>query len=76
MISEYIEYDPGTEYDIVQLLVALELKESHQPIYHDWMTTVIQYNTPYIINNTSPLIIFFAIGTNVAIHSIFSIHCH
>ena len=39
------------------------------------MTAVIRYQIPYIINSTSPLIIYFSLGNDVALHSILGIPC-
>ena len=39
------------------------------------MTTVIRYRTPYLLNNTSPLILSFALGRDVALCSVLGIPC-
>ena len=75
MVAEYLECGDGTEYDVVQLLAALDLKGTHQPVHHGSMTAVIRYRTPYLINNTSPLILSFALGKDVALRSVLGIPC-
>ena len=59
MVAEYFECGASTKYDVVQLLAALDLKETNQPVNHSSMTAVILYRTQYLIDNTSPLISFF-----------------
>ena len=75
MVAEYLECGAGTEHDVVHLLAALDLKGIHQPINHGSMTAVIWYRTPYLINNTSPLIFSFALGKDVALRSVLGISC-
>ena len=73
MVAEYFECGPGTEYNVAQILAALDLKGIHQPVDQGSTTTVILYNTPYIINNDSLLILSFALGTDVVLRSILDI---
>ena len=75
MVAEYLECSANTEYDMVQLLADLDLKRTHQPIDHGSMTAVIRYINPQLINNTSPLIISFVLGNDVALRSVLGIHC-
>ena len=42
MVDEYLECGADTEYDVVQLLAALNLKGTHWPIDHVSMTAVIR----------------------------------
>ena len=58
-VAEYLEFGADTQYDVDQLLTALDLKGTQRPIDHSSMTAVVQYRAPYIINNTSPLIFCF-----------------
>ena len=51
----------------------MNLKWEHQPVDYGSMTAVVRYKTPYIITNTSPLNIFFALGTDVALRSVLGI---
>ena len=39
------------------------------------MTAVIRYKTPYLINNTIPFILSFALGTDVELRSVIGIPC-
>ena len=34
------------------------------------MIAVIRYHTPYLVNNKDPLILSFALGTDMALHSV------
>ena len=75
MIAEYIECGPNIEYDVVQILVALDLKETNQHINYGSMTAVIRYKTHYLVNNTDPILLSFVLGTDVALRSVLDIPC-
>ena len=75
MVAEYIECVPNTDYDVVQILVALDLKGTSQPVDHGSMTAIIRYKTPYLIHNTDPLFLYFALGTDVALCNVLGIPC-
>ena len=75
MVAEYIECGPNTDYDVVQISAALDLKGTSQPVDHGSMTAVIRYKTPYLIHNSDPLILSFALGTDVALRSVLGIPC-
>ena len=75
MFAEYIECGPNTDYDVVQILAALGLKETSQPVDHGSMTAVALYKMPYFIHNTDPLIFSFVLGTDVALRSVLGIPC-
>ena len=72
-VAEYLEFGADTQYDVDQLLTALDLKGTQRPIDHSSMTAVVQYRAPYIINNTSPLIISFVLGNDVTLRRILDI---
>ena len=44
MVFEYIECGSNTDYDVVQILAALDLKGTSQPVDHGKMTVVININ--------------------------------
>ena len=71
-VAEYFKYDPDTEYNILQLLTALDLKGTHQLVENGSITAVIRYKGHYLINKTSVLILSFALGNNVALLNIYS----
>ena len=73
MVTEYIDWGPNTNYDVVQLSAALDLIGTNQPVDHGSMTAVIRYKTPYLIHNTDPLIISFVLGTDFALYSVLGI---
>ena len=58
---------PSTEYDIVYLLVAMELNGVHTDVDHDQMTAVIRYKTPYTINGNDPFELFFVLDNDVSL---------
>lgn len=77
MVDEYlecgVECGMDTEYYLVQLLTTLNLKETYQPIDHGTMATVIRYQAPYLINNTSSLILPFILGDDTTLRIIIGI---
>ena len=75
MVTENLEYGTDTEYDVVQLLVALDLKVTHQPVDYDNMTKMIQYKVPYIINKSFLLILSFTLGNNIILRIVLGISC-
>ena len=75
MVDKYLECGAGTEYNVVQLLAALNLKGTHQPVKHGSMAAVIRYRTSYLINVTSPLTISFALDKDVVLRSVLGIPC-
>ena len=46
MVGEFIQCGADTGYDVVQLMTALDLYITKQPLDHGKMTTVIRYLTP------------------------------
>ena len=59
-----------TEYDIVHLLAALDLKEIQKDANHGQMTAIIQYKTPYVVDGKGPFILSFALGNDVSLRSV------
>lgn len=47
----------NTEYDFVQLLVALTNRSTQQSIEYGKMTVFIRYRAPFLVNNHDPLLI-------------------
>ena len=70
MVGEFIQCGDGTGYDVVQLLAALGLDSSHQPLDHGKMTAVIRYRTPYLVNKRDPSFIYFALGNDVSLRCV------
>ena len=70
MVGEFIQYGDGTGYNVVQLLAALDLDSSHQPLDHGKMTAVIRYKTPYLVNKRDPLFIYFAFGNDISLRCV------
>ena len=58
---------PSTEYDIVYLLVAMELNGVHTNVNHGQMTAVIRYKTPYTINGNDPFELIFVLDNDVSL---------
>ena len=75
MVTKYLECGPDTEYDVVQILMVSNLKGTYQPIDRGSITVVIRYKRLYIINNTSPLVLSFTLGTDIRLHSVLGIPC-
>ena len=50
IVKEYLRYGKNTDYDIIQLLVVLDLNVIYYPVGYGEMTTKIEYKTPYYIN--------------------------
>ena len=65
MVGEFVQCGEGTGYDVVQLLAALDLDSSHQPLDHWKMTVGIRYKTNYCLNKRDPLFISFALGYDI-----------
>ena len=70
MVDEFLQYDKYTDYDVVHLLVALDLQEITTNIYHSKMTTVICYKIPYTMNNKGPFVLSFALCNDVRLRSV------
>ena len=49
MMGEFLLYGVSTDYDIVQLLAALDLDIIQQPSNYGKMNTIIRYRIPYLI---------------------------
>ena len=54
MVDECIQCGDSTGYDVVQLLAALDLDSSHQPLDHGKMTVVIRYKHLILLISTTP----------------------
>ena len=52
MIADYLECGADTEYDVIRLLAALDLKGTHQHVDRGSTTAVIRYRIISFINNT------------------------
>ena len=50
MMGEFLLYGVSTDYDIVQLLAALDLDIIQQPTNYGKMNTIIRYRIPYLID--------------------------
>ena len=48
MVAEYLHCGEGNEYEVIQLLAALDLDMESKPSTHDQMTAVIRYRTPFL----------------------------
>ena len=70
MAAEYLEYDTNTEYNMIQLPTAFDLKGTYQHVDHESITPVIYYIISKIINDTSPLILSFTLDDDVVFFSV------
>ena len=55
MMGKFLQCGLNTEYDILQLLAALDLNIMQQPANYGKMIAVIRYCIPYLINKWDPL---------------------
>ena len=46
MVSEYLECGDNTEYDVVQLLAALDLTGTRQYVDHGSMIAIVRHKSP------------------------------
>ena len=70
MVEEYLQCGKDTAYDVVLLLVALDLKDANQDVDHGKMTAVIRYKTPYIVKGRKIFIFSFASGHDVSLRCV------
>ena len=73
MVTEYLKC--GSDTDVVQIIMVSNLKGTYQPIDRGSITVVIRYKRLFIINNTSPLVLSFTLGTDIALRSVLGIPC-
>ena len=59
LVGEFIQCVMNTEYNAVQLIVAIDLHMNKWYTDLGKMTTVNQNRTPYSINNHDPLLTYF-----------------
>ena len=70
MVADFLQRGDNTDFDVVQLLAALDIDSIHFPSNHGQMIAVIRYHTPYLVNNKDPLILSFVLGTDMPLRSV------
>ena len=65
MVTEYLYYGKGTEYEVVQFLSTLDLNIESQMATHEQMAIVVRYHTPFLINNKYRFILLFTLWRNI-----------
>ena len=65
MVTEYLEYGPGTKFDLVQLRVAVDSAS----VMDGSLSAIIRYKTQYFISSR-PLLLSFAIGDSLSLNII------
>ena len=65
-----MQYGKDTAYDVVHLLVALDLKDVNKAETHSQMTTIIRYKTPYTVASKRCFILSSALGHDVRLRSV------
>ena len=70
IVDEFLQCGKDTDYDVVHLLVALDLSGVPTNDDHGQMTAVIWYKTPYIVNGKGAFILSFALGNDVSIRCV------
>ena len=69
-VDEFLQCGKDTEYDVVHLLTALDLKDIQKDANHEQMTAVIRYKTPYEVDGKGPFILSFALGNDASLRSV------
>ena len=70
IVDEFLQCGKDTEYDVVHLLAALDLKDIQKDANHGQMTAVIRYKTPYVVDGKGSFILSFALGNDVSLRSV------
>ena len=65
MVAEYLEYGPGTKFDLVRLRVAVDSAS----VMDGSLSAIIRYKTQYFISSR-PLLLSFAIGDSLSLNII------
>ena len=73
IVEECLQYGKDTEYDVVHLLVALDLSLVRTDIDHGQITTVIRHKTPCTINEKGPFVLSFTLCNDVSLRCVPSI---
>ena len=63
----------NTEYDIVQLLVALDIDITRQFVNNGKIIIVIRYLSLYLSHKQDPFLIYFALGDNASLRCVIGI---
>ena len=75
LVAKYLECDADTEHDVLNFFSALDLKGAHKSVDYGDITAAIWYQTSYLINNTSPLILTIVFGNDFALRSVLGTPC-
>ena len=70
IVEEFLQCGKDTDYDIVHLLVVLDLSGIPTNDDHGQMTAVIRYKTPYIVNSKGSFILSFTLGNDVSLRCV------
>ena len=76
IVEEFLQCGKDIDYDVVHLLVALDLSGVPSNDDHGQMTAVIWYKTPYIVNGKGPFILSFALGNDISMREGWVSHSH
>ena len=69
ILAEYIDCEPGTKYDMVQLKVTVTQSGAEEKFDDGTLSAIIRYKTPYFINSHC-LILSFALGKSLSLRTI------
>ena len=58
LVTEYLECEPGINYDLVQLKVVVTLSTTDGQFEDGTLSTIIRYKTPYLFNYQPPFSFF------------------
>ena len=67
IVDAFLQCIKDTDYDIVYLLTALDIKDINTDATHGQITAVIRYKTPYIVAGKGSFILSFALGKDVSL---------
>ena len=70
IVDEFLQCGKNTEYDVVHLLTALDIKDINTDATHGKMTAVIRYKTPYVVTGKGPFVLSFALEHDVSLRSV------
>ena len=70
IVEEYLQYGKDTEYDVVHLLVDLDLSRVRTDIDHGQITAVIRHKTPYTINGKGLFVHSFTLCNDVSLRCV------
>ena len=72
-MAEFISFDDANPFEPVKLGGAISDPANFDASTHGTLTAVIRYYTPYVDTSGTPITIYFALGTDVTVNTIFGL---